>query len=59
MDIGKALLLPDVMLKEGENIFLDDISLEELGGRLDCRVVTFEATPQGCYSIIKKMALGS
>jgi putative radical SAM enzyme (TIGR03279 family) len=55
-DIGSALLLPDVMIKEGEDLFLDDVSLEELGRRLDCRVVVFDATPRGCYRAIRALS---
>ncbi|NVN90598.1 MAG: DUF512 domain-containing protein [Desulfuromonadales bacterium] len=55
-EIGQALLLPDVMIKEGEGLFLDDVSLEELGQRLGCRVVVFDATPQGCYRAIKALS---
>lgn len=55
-DIGRALLLPDVMLKEGEGVFLDDVSLEELGQRLGCRVETFDCTPQGMYRVVRNLA---
>ena len=53
-EIGRALLVPDVMIKEGEGVFLDDVSLDELGVRLGCRVVTFNSTPQGLYQALKK-----
>lgn len=52
VDIGNALLIPDVMLKEGEGIFLDDLSKGELGVRLDCRVMSFDSTPHGFYHAI-------
>jgi len=55
-DIGSALLLPDVMIKEGEGLLLDDVSLTELERRLDCRVVVFDATPQGCYRAIRALS---
>ena len=54
-EIGRALLVPDVMIKEGEGVFLDDVSLDELGVRLGCRVVTFNSTPQGLYQALKKI----
>jgi len=54
-EIGRALLIPDVMLKEGEGVFLDDVSLEELGQRLGCRVETFDCTPQGLYRVLKQI----
>ncbi len=56
VEIGTALLLPDVMIKEGEGIFLDDLSLTELGNRLGCRVATFDSTPQGLYRALKLLA---
>lgn len=55
-EIGRVLLAPDVMIKEGEGIFLDDVSLEEMGRRLDCRVITFDSTPEGCYRAIASIA---
>ena len=47
--VGEALLVPDVMLKEGEGVFLDNLSLEELQLRIGCRVLLFDSTPLGCY----------
>lgn len=54
-EIGSALLVPDVMLKEGEGIFLDDVSLEELGERLECQVIPFDPTPQGFWGALRKL----
>jgi putative radical SAM enzyme (TIGR03279 family) len=54
-EIGQALLIPDVMLKEGEGVFLDDVALEELGIRLNCRVETFDSTPQGLYQQLNRL----
>jgi len=48
-DAGSALLVPDVMLKEGEGIFLDDVSLVKLERRIGSPVVVFDSTPHGCY----------
>jgi len=55
VEVGRALLVPDVMLKEGEGMFLDDLPLEELGKKLGCRVVTFDSTPQGMYRALKQL----
>jgi putative radical SAM enzyme (TIGR03279 family) len=55
VDIGRTLLVPDVMLKEGEGVFLDDVSLEELGEKLGCGVVAFDSTPQGLYRVVKSL----
>jgi putative radical SAM enzyme (TIGR03279 family) len=55
VEVGKALLVPDVMLKEGEGLFLDDISLGELEKEIGCRVVTFDTTPQGLYRVLRRV----
>jgi putative radical SAM enzyme (TIGR03279 family) len=34
LDLGERLLLPAVMLRQGEPVFLDDLRLEELEARL-------------------------
>lgn len=52
-DIGSCLLVPDVMLKEGENIFLDDVSLDMLEQRVGRPIVVFDSTPAGCYKALR------
>jgi hypothetical protein len=44
------------MLKEGEGIFLDDVTLEEIGKKLSCMVMMFDSTPQGLYRTLRKLA---
>jgi putative radical SAM enzyme (TIGR03279 family) len=56
VEIGTALLVPDIMLKEGEGVFLDDLSLEELEKDIACRVVTFDNTPPGLYRMLRQLA---
>lgn len=51
-NIGSALLVPDVMLKEGEGVFLDDVSLVELEQRINTPVMVFDATPFGFYRAV-------
>lgn len=55
-DAGLAVMVPDVMIKEGEGVFLDDVSLEELERRVGCRCVIFDATPHGCYRAIRELS---
>ena len=52
-DIGSCLLVPDVMLKEGEGVFLDDVSLAGLELRIGCPVLVFDSTPAGCYKVLR------
>ncbi len=54
-EIGAALLVPDVMVKDGEGLFLDNVSLMELEERIGCPVVLFDATPRGFYKILKSL----
>ncbi|MEH2192575.1 MAG: TIGR03279 family radical SAM protein [Nostoc sp.] len=37
-DLGDGILLPNVMLKNGELVFLDDMSIEELARRLNTKI---------------------
>lgn len=52
-DVGSCLLVPDVMLKEGEGVFLDDVSLDGLEQRIGCPVIVFDSTPEGCYRALR------
>lgn len=38
IDLGDGILLPSVMLKHGELIFLDDISVKEVASRLNTKI---------------------
>jgi putative radical SAM enzyme (TIGR03279 family) len=51
-----VLLVPDVMLKEGEGVFLDDLSLAELESRIGSPVVVFDSTPLGCYRALTALS---
>jgi putative radical SAM enzyme (TIGR03279 family) len=55
-DLGDVVFIPDVMLKEGEGIFLDDLSLEELAQALQVPVIMVEATPGGIYHALVAFA---
>ncbi|MFM6182414.1 MAG: TIGR03279 family radical SAM protein [Dolichospermum sp.] len=37
-DLGEGILLPSVMLKHGETIFLDDLTVEEVGQKLNVSI---------------------
>jgi len=45
--LGQALLVPDVVLREGDEVFLDDVSLDDLQRELDVRIITVASTPWG------------
>lgn len=54
-ETGRVLLVPDVMLKEGEGVFLDDLTLQDLEQKLNCGVETFDSTPQGLYRVLRRI----
>jgi len=41
------------MLKEGEGLFLDDVSLDGLERRISRPVLVFDSTPGGCYKALR------
>lgn len=42
-DLGDGILLPSVMLKEGDTLFLDDMKLSELAEKLNTRIIPVES----------------
>ncbi len=58
IQLGDAVLIPDVMLKEGEGVFLDDLAVGELEEALGTTVVVVDATPQGIYESVREMSSG-
>jgi NifB/MoaA-like Fe-S oxidoreductase len=49
---GEVLLVPDVLLREGEDVLLDDVDLAELESKLNVRVEVFPADPWGLWDIL-------
>ncbi len=52
VELGDLVLVPDVMLKEGEGLFLDDLTVAKLQDALHRDVVVVESTPWGIYRAI-------
>jgi putative radical SAM enzyme (TIGR03279 family) len=55
-DLGAALLIPDVMLKEGEGLFLDGMTVDGLKESLGVRVVVVEASPHGIHEAVRQLS---
>ena len=55
-DSKDVVLLPDVVLREGENIFLDDITLKDMEEALGTSVKKIESTPEGLIRGIESEA---
>lgn len=54
--LGDLLLIPAVMLKEGEGCFLDDLTPQDLSRELGVTVLPFEASPAGLLSVLRSYA---
>lgn len=55
-ELGTALLLPAVMLREGEELLLDDLSLADLERELGVPVQAVEDSPWGLYEALEELA---
>ena len=51
-NLGELVLIPDVMMKEGEGVFLDDLTLDDLERELGKPVLVVESTPFGIYDAL-------
>lgn len=58
-DLGDALLIPDVVLREGEDVFLDDMTLEQLRQELGLPVIKIESNPWGVLEALEDLAASS
>ncbi|MGW8313765.1 MAG: DUF512 domain-containing protein [Desulfuromonadales bacterium] len=55
--LGDILLVPEVMLREGEEQFLDDVSISDLAQRLDVEVEVVAADPWGVWDMLDTLAM--
>lgn len=51
-ELGEALLLPENMLRSGETVFLDDITLEEVQAALQTRIYMVTSSGQAFVSAL-------
>ena len=49
---SEELLLPDVMLRDGEEVFLDDVTLSELSGALQVKITVVKSGGQDLVDAI-------
>lgn len=56
-NLGDVLILPDVLLREGTEMLLDDMTIDELGRRLGVRIEVAPADPWGMWDILETLAL--
>lgn len=51
-DLGVVVAIPDVMLKDDEDVFIDSLTLQEVGGVLNKDMLVFSSTPSGFYAAL-------
>lgn len=56
-ELGRFLLVPDVMLREGEQVFLDDMHISELAAQLGVEVEVIGADPWGLWDMLDTLAM--
>lgn len=56
-ELGAVLLLPDVLLREGTEMLLDDVTCDDIERRLGVRVEVIPAEPWGIWDILETLAL--
>ncbi|HUF93602.1 MAG TPA: DUF512 domain-containing protein [Candidatus Limnocylindria bacterium] len=52
-DLGEAVLVPAVCLRDGEGVFLDDVTPDELGRALGVRVQVVEPAPRALVQALR------
>jgi putative radical SAM enzyme (TIGR03279 family) len=57
-DLGERLYIPKVMLRAGEKVFLDDITVDELSGRLKVPVIPVSGPGELVASILSGTVTG-
>jgi len=56
VDLGRVLLVPDVMLREGEDVFLDDVVLRDLAGHLQVEVEVIPSDPWAVWDMLDTLS---
>ena len=54
--LGEVLLVPDIVLREGEDVFLDDLGLQDLSAALGVEVRKVPSTPWGLLEELEALA---
>ena len=52
VELGRVLLVPDVMLREGEDVFLDNVRIRDLAGHLQVEVEVIPSDPWGVWDML-------
>ncbi len=56
LEQDNILLIPDIVMKEGEHVFLDDVSAQDIEEVLGIKTYVIESTPQGLVKAIARIS---
>jgi NifB/MoaA-like Fe-S oxidoreductase len=56
VELGEILLVPDVMLRQGEDVFLDDVRIRDLAGHLRVEVEVIPTDPWGVWDMLETLS---
>ncbi len=54
-ELGDILLLPDVLLREEEDVLLDDVTVADLEKQLNIRIEVFPPDPYGLWDLLEAL----
>jgi len=55
--LGEVLLVPDVMLRDGEDVFLDDMTVDQLAEGLGVQIEPVTADPWGVWDMLDTLSV--
>ena len=58
LSLGEGVLIPEIMLKDGQQIFLDDVNIETIRDSLQVPVIVVENSPWGILEGVELLADG-
>jgi len=58
LTLGDGILIPDVVLKDDGQLFLDDVNIEEISSALQIPVVVVESSPWGILDGLESLVAG-
>jgi len=56
ISLGDGLLIPDIVLKDGGQLFLDDMNIEKIKDSLQVPVIVVESSPWGILDGVESIA---
>ncbi len=55
--VGEVMIVPDVMLRDGDTVFLDDMSISVIEERLNVQVEVVPSDPWGLWDMLDTLAM--